>query len=79
MKFLTGTEPGKNYDRRIGGKHARSRVFLRDLHNCQTPVLGLGLGVYFTFARDTNNNNNHKNNHRNNPHLNFVKGTLTRG
>ena len=40
---------------------------------CQTPVLGLGLGVDFTFAWD-NNNNNH-NNH-NNPHLNFVKGTV---
>ena len=36
---------------------------------CQTPVLGLGLGVDFTFAGD-----NHKND--NNPHLNFVKGTV---
>ena len=34
---------------------------------CQTPVLGLGLGVDFTFAWD---------NHNNNPHLNFVKGTV---
>ena len=40
---------------------------------CQTPVLGLGLGVDFTFAWD-NHNENH-NNH-NNTHLNFVKGTV---
>ena len=36
---------------------------------CQTPVLGLGLGVDFTFAWD-----NHKN--HNNPYLKFVKGTV---
>ena len=36
---------------------------------CQTPVLGLGLGVDFTFAWD--NHNNHSN-----PHLNFVKRTV---
>ena len=41
---------------------------------CQTPVLGLGLRVYFTFARDNNNKNN--NNDNNNPHINFVKGTV---
>ena len=45
----------------------------------QTPVLGLGLGVDFTFAEDNhkNHNRNHKN-HKNviNPHLNFVKGTV---
>ena len=29
---------------------------------CQTPVLGLGLGVDFTFAWDNNN-------HKNKPHL----------
>ena len=40
---------------------------------CQTPVLGLGLGVDFTFAGD--NHKNHKN-ENNNPHLNFVKGTV---
>ena len=34
---------------------------------CQTPVLGLELGVDFTFAWDKNHNN---------PHLNFVKGTV---
>ena len=45
------------------------------MHSClihfffQTPVLGLGLGVDFTFAGD-----NHKND--NNPRLNFVKGTV---
>ena len=54
---------------------------------CQTPVLGLGLGVDFTFAGDNHNNHNHNNhnhnnhnnhNHKNdnNPHLNFVKGTV---
>ena len=32
---------------------------------CQTPVLGLGLGVDFTFAWDNKN-----------PHLNFLKGTV---
>ena len=52
--------------------------------NCQTPVLGLGLGVDFTFAWDNHNNHNiyknpknHKNdNNVNNPHLNYVKGTV---
>ena len=42
---------------------------------CQTPVLGLGLGVDFTFAWDNKNNTN-VNNDKNNPHLNFVKGTV---
>ena len=42
---------------------------------CQTPVLGLGLGVDLTFPWDNHNNHkNHKND--NNPHLNFVKGTI---
>ena len=36
---------------------------------CRTPVLGIRLGVDFTFAWDNNDNND------NNPHLNFVKGT----
>ena len=40
---------------------------------CQTPVLGLELGVDFTFAGD--NHKNHKN-ENDNPHLNFVKGTV---
>ena len=39
---------------------------------CQTPVLGLGLGVDFTFAGDHHNQND------NNPHINFVKGTRGR-
>ena len=48
---------------------------------CQTPVLGLGLGVDFTFAWDNDNNDNNDNNDKNhkndnNPHLNFVKGTV---
>ena len=36
---------------------------------CQTPVLGLGLGVDFTFAWDNDKNDN-------NPHLNCVKETV---
>ena len=36
-------------------------------------VLGLGLGVDFTFALDNNENNE---NNDNNPHLNFLKGTV---
>ena len=46
---------------------------------CQTPVLGLGLGVDFTFTLDNKNNNknNHNDNHNdNNPHLKFLKGTV---
>ena len=39
----------------------------------QTPVLGLGLGVVFTFAGD--NHKNHKN-ENNNPHLYFVNGAV---
>ena len=35
---------------------------------CRTPVLGLGLGVDFTFAWDNKN--------KKNPHLNFLKGTV---
>ena len=34
---------------------------------CWTPVLGLGLGVDFTFTWDDNNKN---------PHLNILKGTV---
>ena len=34
-------------------------------------VLGLRLGVDFTFTLDNNHNNND-----NNPHLNFFKGTV---
>ena len=36
---------------------------------CQSPVLGLGLGVDFIFAWDNNNKNN-------NPHRNFLKETV---
>ena len=35
-------------------------------------VLGLRLGVDFTFTLDNNNDNNNNNN----PHLNFFKGTV---
>ena len=38
-------------------------------------VLGLRLGVDFTFTLD-NNHNNDNNNDNNNPHLNFFKGTV---
>ena len=37
-------------------------------------VLGLRLGVDFTFTLDNNNNDNNDND--NNPHLNFFKGTV---
>ena len=40
---------------------------------CQTPVLGLGLGVDFTFAWDNNKKNTKKNQ---NLHLEFLKGTV---
>ena len=43
---------------------------------CQTPVLVLGLGVDFTFARDNHNNQNHNDKNDNNPHLNFVEETV---
>ena len=40
-------------------------------------VLGLRLGVDFTFTLDNNNKNNDKNNHNhNNPYLNFLKATV---
>ena len=39
-------------------------------------VLGLRLGVDFTFALDNNNDNNNNDNDNNNPHLNFFKGTV---
>ena len=45
------------------------------MKNCQTPVLGLGLGGVLTFAWDNNNNNNNNNNNKN-PCLNFLKGTV---
>ena len=39
-------------------------------------VLGLRLGVDFTFTLDNNDNNDNDNNNNNNPHLNFFKGTV---
>ena len=42
-------------------------------------VLGLILGVDFTFTLDNNDNHNHNDNNdndNNNPHLNFFKGTV---
>ena len=44
-------------------------------HFCQTTVLGLRLGVDFTFAGDNDKNEN-ENDKNDNPHLNFVKGTV---
>ena len=46
------------------------------LHYCQTPVLGLGLGVDFAFAWDNNKNNTKNNKNKKNPHLSFLKGTV---
>ena len=43
--------------------------------NCQTPVLGIGLGVDFTLA----NNKNKNKNKNNNPHPNFPGWDGTRG
>ena len=40
-------------------------------------ILGLRLGVDFTFTVDDNDNHNDNNNNdNNNPHLNFFKGTV---
>ena len=48
---------------------------VRDIVKLQ--VLGLRLGVDFTFALDNNHNNNNNDNHNdNNPHLNFFKGKV---
>ena len=49
---------------------------LRNLNFCQTPVLGLGLGVDFTFAWDNNNKNNKKK--KKNPHLDFLQRNSAR-
>ena len=43
---------------------------------CQTPDLGLGLGVDFTFP---NNNNKKKKKNKKNPHLIFHRREGTRG
>ena len=51
----------------------------RGEHIGKLQVLGLRLGVDFTFTLDNNDNNNDKNdndNDNNNPHLNFFKGTV---
>ena len=39
-------------------------------------VLGLRLGVDFTFTLDNNDNNDNNDNDNNNPHLNFFKRTV---
>ena len=48
---------------------------------CQTPVLGLGLGVDFTLANNKKNNDNKNNDNKNNnnPHPNFPGWDGTRG
>ena len=44
---------------------------------CQTPDLGLGLGVDFTFQDNNNNKKNHKK--KKNPHLIFQRSEGARG
>ena len=48
------------------------------LYIVKLQVLGLRLGVDFTFTLDNNDNNDNDNNDNdnNNPHLNFFKGTV---
>ena len=60
-----------------------SPISLSSLSNYQTPgnivklqVLGLRLGVDFTFTLDNNHNNNNDNHNDNNPYLNFFKETV---
>ena len=48
----------------------------RGMQFCQTPDLGLGLGVDFTFP---NNINNNKKNKKKSPHLIFHRREGTRG
>ena len=45
---------------------------------CQTPVLGRGLVVDFTFTWDNKNKNNDNDDHNDNdnPHQNFSRGTV---
>ena len=52
--------------------------FLTGSRFCQTPDLGIRLGVDFTFTSDNNHNNNNNDNDSN-PHLNFLKGTVPGG
>ena len=59
-----------------------SKKKIRLFHFVKLQVLGLRLGVDFTFALDNNNDNNDNNDNNNdndndnNPHLNFFKGTV---
>ena len=57
-------------DHLILRKHQKCVENTQNGNFCQTPLLGLGLGVYFTFVWDNNDNNDK------NPHLNFLKGTV---
>ena len=56
----------------------KQSLFLVSTWFCQTPVLGLGLGVDFIFANINKRNNNKKNNKKN-PHLNFSRRNGTMG
>ena len=47
---------------------------MNKIYKCQTPDLGLELGVDFTFTWDNNN----KNKKKKNPHLNFLERNSTR-
>ena len=58
-------------------REGSSLIFFLFRNYCQTPDLGLRLGVDFTFNLDNNDNDN--NNHKNNPYLNFLKGTVLGG
>ena len=57
----------------------QTELLTNETNFCQTPVIGLGLGVEFTFAGDNHNHKNHRsdnNKNDNNPHLNLLKGTV---
>ena len=57
----------KNYLIQFGSSGLSQPIF-QNQNFCRTPVLGLGLGVDFTFAWDNKNNKD--------PHLNLLKGTV---
>ena len=53
-----------------------SRIFFPIFPFVKLQVLGLWLGVDFTFALDNNDNDNDNDNNDNNPRLNIFKGTV---
>ena len=72
LVVLRGLEAGLTSDSykntSLAALGALKSFSVRKLYFCQTSVLGLVLGVDFTFAWDNKNNDN--------PHLNFMKGTV---